>query len=123
MKKGLLLIIAIGMIGLTGCNKKAETPVTDIPAAEIPAVSEKQANTCDKACENYALCASYGDDVTAQDVDDAYATCMEECMGWEQENITCMAKAVIRQPGDCLTVTMCGLKQYQGMMEGVEFSD
>jgi hypothetical protein len=112
MKKTILILV-FGTLLLTGCNKP-------IPK---PPVTEEAAGTCDKACENYALCASYGDDVTAQDVDDAYATCMEECTGWSQENIGCMAKVIVRNPQDCAGVSMCGLKQYQGVMENVEIPD
>src|SRR3989339_268510 len=44
---------------------------------EPAAVDKKTAGSCDEACRNYATCASYGDDVTLADLDDAYASCLE----------------------------------------------
>lgn len=107
MKKTTILLSLVTLMLIAGCNKAAS----------------KTENTCDKACENYALCASYGDDVTPADVDDAYATCMEECAKWESENISCMAKATVHNPQDCLAVTMCGLNQYQGLIDGTELPE
>lgn len=110
MKKT-ILILAIGALMLTACNQPADLPTPSTPPAE------EALGSCDKACDNYALCAGYGDDMTAQDVDDAFASCMEECAGWEKTNIDCMAKVIVRNPEDCGPVSLCGLKNYQGIMQ------
>ncbi|MFH0857130.1 MAG: hypothetical protein V1848_00065 [Candidatus Magasanikbacteria bacterium] len=72
--------------------------------------------TCESACTKYVDCARYGDDETEQDLVDAYDTCMIECKNWSEETLKCMAPVQIKEAQDCMPLTMCGLKQYEGVI-------
>lgn len=71
---------------------------------------------CPKVCENYALCASFGDDVTPQDIDDAFASCMEECGNWSKQSRDCIANNPIYVPSDCTEQTACMLPEVREML-------
>ena len=73
-------------------------------------------SSCDTACSNYAGCAGLGADATPGDLAEAYETCMGECANWDQENISCMANQTVGPQG-CMNLSLCGLKQYKGMIE------
>jgi|GEM_PF-5391148 len=72
--------------------------------------------TCDSACKKYVDCARYGDDETEQDLVDAYDTCIIECKNWSKDTLECMAPVQIKEAQDCMPLTMCGLQQYQGVI-------
>jgi len=80
---------------------KEEEPTTKV-------VSDK----CSDACQRYEDCASYTEDVTASDLDDAYNTCMEECGAWQKEMIQCINTIDIQTPNDCMGFVQCQLPQY-----------
>jgi len=66
---------------------------------------------CSDACSRYRDCASYTEDVTPADLQDAYDTCMEECVTWPKEMIKCMNAIDIKNPNDCVVFLNCKLPQ------------
>ncbi|MFA6417201.1 MAG: hypothetical protein WCW61_03360 [Patescibacteria group bacterium] len=75
------------------------------PAPKV--ISDK----CSDACQRHKDCAAYTEDVTAADLDDAYNTCMEECITWPQEVIKCINAIDIKNPNDCVSFMQCQLPQ------------
>jgi len=71
-------------------------------------------DSCHDACQKYKKCASYGDDISAEDLQDAYDSCFEECQEWSKETIICINKKAIKIPNDCLNLTRCALPEYGG---------
>lgn len=97
---------------------EAEYCITNEPKDPFVYDEEKDetAGNCNAACNNYAGCAGFAEDATPADLDEAYNTCMGECANWDQENISCMANATV-SPQGCMNISLCGLRQYQGMMQ------
>lgn len=83
---------------------------------EIIIFNDNLDKSCDLACRKYAKCASYGDDITAQNIQEAYITCVDECQHWSDTTKKCINKQPINQPADCLPMTICGIKEYQGLI-------
>ncbi|MGD9948982.1 MAG: hypothetical protein AB7U29_10945 [Desulfobulbus sp.] len=81
--------------------------------AKPSAATEK---SCSTACKNYAKCAGYGDDVTAQDQVYAYESCMKICPVWTTHTRTCIATTAIRSASDCAAQTMCMFGSMQNMI-------
>ncbi|HRY36730.1 MAG TPA: hypothetical protein P5230_02515 [Candidatus Magasanikbacteria bacterium] len=69
---------------------------------------------CSDACQRYKDCASYTEDVTPTDLEDAYNTCMEECPTWTKEIIKCINAVDIKKPNDCVSFVQCQLPQFYG---------
>lgn len=80
------------------------------------AVDKKTAVSCDKACRNYVVCASYGDNISQADLNDAYASCLEICGTWTAEQRSCMSRTAINRPSDCAAQTACILPAVREMM-------
>ena len=57
---------------------------------------------CSDACQRYKDCAAYGDDATPADLNDAYATCIEECATWPKDMVKCINAVDIKVPNDCV---------------------
>lgn len=71
---------------------------------------------CNRACQNYKKCASYGDDISASDLQDAYNSCNELCRVWDNKTRDCVAQTVINAPIDCAKQTACVLKDVKELM-------
>ncbi len=82
---------------------------------EHPKKEKKPSGTCNKACLNYKACTSFTEDITPQDLEDAYTTCMEECTTRSKTTIDCMSQASIQTPGDCGKL-LCATKEYEKYM-------
>lgn len=67
---------------------------------------------CSDACQRHKDCAAYTEDVTATDLNDAYNTCMEECITWPKEVIKCINATDIKTPNDCVAFVNCRLPQF-----------
>jgi hypothetical protein len=67
---------------------------------------------CGDACQRYKDCASYTEDVTSADLNDAYDTCMEECPTWPKEKIKCINTVDIKVANDCVSFVQCQLPQF-----------
>lgn len=72
---------------------------------------KKISDKCSDACQRYKDCASYTEDVTPADLNDAYDTCMEECPTWPQEMVKCINAIDIKVPNDCVSFLQCRLPQ------------
>ncbi len=83
------------------CEDETKEPVKKV-------VSDK----CADACQRYKDCSSYTEDVTATDLNDAYNTCMEECVTWPKEVIRCINTTDIKAPNDCVSFVQCQLPQF-----------
>lgn len=79
---------------------------------------EVVSDSCPEACKKYGDCARYTEDVTEQDIQDAYDSCMEECVKWSKETVICINKKPIKKPLDCRDLSFCALPEYGG--PGVE---
>ncbi len=79
---------------------------TKEPAKKV--ISDK----CSDACQRHKHCASYTEDVTPADLNDAYATCMEECPTWSKKIIKCINATDIKTPNDCVSFVQCQLPQF-----------
>ena len=83
------------------CNKKA-----------MDAISDK----CEDACVKYKKCAAWSD-ATAEDLADAYDSCMVECtgsetpLGWSKKVIKCINAVEIKKPNDCVIFVNCQLPE------------
>jgi len=83
------------------CNKKA-----------MDAISDK----CEDACVRYKKCAAWSD-ATAEDLADAYDSCMVECTGsetppgWSKKVIKCINAVEIKKPNDCVIFVNCQLPE------------
>ena len=86
------------------CLENAE----DDSEKELPPVEAG----CPSACEKYKKCASYGDDVTQTDLEDAYISCMEVCATWNKSVSDCINQCPINTPADCGPMTACALKGF-----------
>lgn len=74
---------------------------------------EKEVNyNCTKACYKYKECALLTDDATAQDGNEAYQTCFEECQNWSQKTVKCVSDTETGTPMGCTNMTACALKEY-----------
>ncbi|HNU95840.1 MAG TPA: hypothetical protein PKH95_00325, partial [Candidatus Magasanikbacteria bacterium] len=71
-------------------------------------------DSCPEACKKYGDCARYTEDVTEQDIQDAYDSCMEECVNWSKETVICINKKPIKKPLDCRDLSFCALPEYGG---------
>lgn len=98
--------------GGTYC-KEAEIPDSEIYDIEEPTTR----SGCQIPCEKYKKCASYGDDVTAEDLQYAYISCMETCQTWSDSTITCINQKNINNPADCANLSACALQEYQGYLK------
>lgn len=67
---------------------------------------------CSDTCQRHKDCAGYTEDVTAVDLNDAYTTCMEECVTWPKEMIKCINAVDIKKPNDCVSFVKCQLPQF-----------
>lgn len=84
------------------CQEDEATPARKKP------VSDK----CSDACKQYKDCAAYTEDITPADLEDVYATCIEECAGWPTEMVKCINAIEIKIPNDCVGFLSCRLPQY-----------
>lgn len=66
---------------------------------------------CNDACQRHKACAAYTEDATSADLNDAYDTCMEECVTWPKEMIKCINTVEIKAPNDCVNFVQCQLPQ------------
>ncbi|MBU2566267.1 hypothetical protein KKG46_01765 [Patescibacteria group bacterium] len=87
------------------CEDKVDKDL--MPKAEVETVAEG----CPGACLQYKKCAGYGDDITAEDMEYAYESCMETCSTWSPETISCVRSNPISNPADCAVMTACALKE------------
>jgi hypothetical protein len=87
--------------------QQLKTLCQDEESAPKP-VSDK----CSDACQRYKSCASFTEDVTPADLNDAYNTCMEECATWPKEMIKCINAINIKVPNDCVSFVQCQLPQF-----------
>ncbi|MBM9614512.1 hypothetical protein JWJ90_09435 [Desulfobulbus rhabdoformis] len=71
---------------------------------------------CEKACRNYAKCAGYGDDATAEDKEAAYQSCLQVCPSWTPTTQQCIASTSIHSPADCAAQSMCMFGSFQNMI-------
>lgn len=71
---------------------------------------------CDSVCNKYMTCAGFGDDVTEADKQDAYDSCMVECPGWSSEGVACMDENEIKNPMDCMQLSVCGAQEYNDFL-------
>ena len=78
----------------------------DAPAKKP--VSDK----CSDACQRHKDCAAFTEDATPADLNDAYSTCMEECVAWPVEMVKCINAIDINVPNDCVGFLNCQLPQY-----------
>lgn len=69
---------------------------------------------CEDACRRDKACAAFTEGVTPSDLQDAYDTCMEECLNqpWPKEMIKCMNSVEIKKPNDCVQFIQCQLPQF-----------
>lgn len=67
---------------------------------------------CSDACQRHKDCAAYTEDVTSEDLNDAYDTCMEECATWPKEKIKCINAIEIKKPNDCVSFVQCQMPQF-----------
>lgn len=67
---------------------------------------------CSDACKRHKACAAYTEDVTPADINDAYNTCMEECLTWPKEMIKCINATEIKTPNDCVGFVQCQVPQF-----------
>ncbi len=67
---------------------------------------------CSDVCQRHKDCAAYTEDVTAADLNDAYATCMEECVTWSKDMVKCINAVDIKKPNDCAAFVKCQLPQF-----------
>jgi len=79
---------------------------------------EVTSTSCPEACKKYSDCAEYTEGVTAEDIKDAYDSCMEECAKWSDKTKICINKKRIKEPLDCRDLSFCVLPEYGG--PGVE---
>lgn len=79
---------------------ETEDDGTDTPSTQTP-------SDCQTACKNYAKCTGYGDDISPQDQEDAYNTCLQVCATWPDKTRACVAQTAINQATDCLAQTAC----------------
>ena len=83
------------------CNKKAMDSISD---------------KCEDACARYKKCATWSD-ATAEDLADAYDSCMIECTGselppgWSKKTIKCINAVEIKNPNDCVVFTTCQMPE------------
>lgn len=92
--------------------KEGEVPDSDV--YEVEEVNTRSG--CQIPCEKYKKCAGYGSDATADDMAEAYNSCMEVCQDWSDETIACINKKNINTPADCSNLSLCALGEYQGLM-------
>ncbi|MBU0577646.1 hypothetical protein KKF73_03705 [Patescibacteria group bacterium] len=98
---------------------EAEYCITTPPEDPFEYPEEVAENkNCDKACKNYGDCAGLADDATTEDIQEAYNSCYSECQGWSEKTIKCMSDAG-SSPMGCATLSMCGLQEYQGMIDSM----
>ena len=71
-------------------------------------------DSCPEACKKYSDCARYAEDETEEDIQDAYDSCMEECVNWSKETVICINKKPIKKPLDCRDLSFCALPEYGG---------
>lgn len=69
--------------------------------------------TCESVCQKYSDCAAFTEDATEQDLRDAYDSCMTECPLWSPEGLACMNSKEIKEPMDCMALSLCGAAEYQ----------
>lgn len=79
-----------------------------------PEITEQGAADCRKACLKYKDCAGYTEGAGPQDQEDAYNSCMQECVHWSAPTRSCINSKTISKPSDCLVMTQCALREYQG---------
>ena len=78
----------------------------------MDAISDK----CEDACVKYKKCAAWSD-ATAEDLADAYDSCMVECTGsetppgWSKKVIKCINAVEIKKPNDCVIFVNCQLPE------------
>jgi hypothetical protein len=80
-------------------------------------INDPLPGNCVKACENYTHCAAYGDDVTLQDLDDAFVSCLEFCSTLDGQSRNCLASTIIRKPNDCAAQTACILPDVRELLD------
>lgn len=69
---------------------------------------------CEDACKRDKICNSYTENVTKDDLEDGYNTCMEECLNqsWSKSMIKCINSIEIKNPNDCVKFVECRLPQF-----------
>lgn len=91
---------------------------SEIPDSEVYDIDESETRSgCQIPCEKYKKCAGYGDDATAQDMAEAYTSCMEVCQGWSDSTINCINQKTITSAADCMHLSNCALNEYRGMLK------
>ncbi|MBN2087348.1 hypothetical protein JW758_03295 [Candidatus Peregrinibacteria bacterium] len=99
----------------------AEFCITNPPEDPFEYPEETAENkNCSKACKNYADCAGFGTDATPADLLEAYNSCYGECQGWSEKTIKCMSDADGNSANGCIKISMCGLGEYQQMINTVQ---
>lgn len=77
----------------------------EVEAATPP--DSKLENNCVNACNNYVNCVAYWDDVTQEDKDNAFDSCMQMCPSWTENARKCVVNTTINNANDCGTQTRC----------------
>ena len=75
-------------------------------------VKKPVSDKCSDACQRHKDCAAFTEDATPADLNDAYSTCMEECVAWPVEMVKCINAIDINVPNDCAGFLNCQLPQY-----------
>ena len=75
-------------------------------------VKKPASDKCSDACQRHKDCAAFTEDATPADLNDAYSTCMEECVAWPVEMVKCINAIDINVPNDCAGFLNCQLPQY-----------
>ena len=75
-------------------------------------VKKPVSDKCSDACQRHKDCAAFTEDATPADLNDAYSTCMEECVAWPVEMVKCINAIDINVPNDCVGFLNCQLPQY-----------
>jgi hypothetical protein len=90
---------------------KLKTTCDNYVKKETPAVIS---NRCEDACNKYSQCAGFTDGATKTDQQDAYDSCMEECVKWADSTKVCINKKPINKAVDCMNLSVCAMKEYGG---------
>lgn len=70
-------------------------------------VQPKNESFCLSACEKYAKCAGFNQDVTKEEVDEVYKSCAEICKSWSLSVTNCINASSVNTPEDCAQISKC----------------
>ncbi|HBR80973.1 MAG: hypothetical protein UX09_C0037G0012 [Candidatus Uhrbacteria bacterium GW2011_GWE2_45_35] len=107
------------LMGLENCEDLVEHSLTCYSASANGLIDDplsdnsNQAPNCQSVCLKYQTCASYGEDVTASDLQEAYDSCLVECPSWSVAGLVCMDEKEIKAPLDCMQLSVCGAQEYK----------